>query len=130
MPSTTSLQSPAAKSPDLLHVATSQGWDLGSVLAWLGTGIGFGLVSGWVVGFVLKKVALVAAFILGVIFIVIQLMVVNRFISVNWPAVAEFFGHAAKQMGAQNAPWWKMLIGNFPYAGSFGVGFFLGFRKG
>jgi uncharacterized membrane protein (Fun14 family) len=100
------------------------------VLAWLGTGIGFGLISGWSVGYVLKKVALLAAFILGVAFILLQVMVVNRYVTVDWKAVAHVFGQAAHSVTARNATWWKVLLTNFPYAGSFGVGFFLGFRKG
>lgn len=130
MPSTTSLPSLAAKSPDLLSAATTGKWDVGGLTVWLGTGVGFGLISGWVVGFVLKKVALLAACFLGLVFVAIQLLVVNRFITVNWPAVADLFGHVARGLSAPHASWWQMLVGNFPYAGSFGVGFFFGFRKG
>lgn len=125
MPSTTSLPSPGT--PDLSALS---GGDLSSVLAWLGTGVGFGLVSGWAVGYALKKVALFAAFIVGVVFIIIQLMVVNRLVTVDWNAVATFFGHASRAVSGPHASWWNVLLSNFPYAGSFGVGFFLGFRKG
>lgn len=125
MLSTTSL--PSLGTPDL-HALS--GGDLSSVLAWLGTGVGFGLLSGWAVGYALKKVALFAAFIVGVVFIIIQLMVVNRLVTVDWNAVATFFGQASRVVSGPHASWWNVLLSNFPYAGSFGVGFFLGFRKG
>lgn len=125
MPSTTSLPSPVQRFPELGHAA---GWE--GILAWLGTGVGFGLVSGWVVGFALKKMALFAAFILGIVFIVIQVLVVNRLVTVDWVALAGFFGQAARSVSAPDASWWKILVSNFPFAGSFGVGFVLGVRKG
>ena len=126
MPSTILPASPSRA--DLQAVAGSG--DIGNVLAWLGTGIGFGLVSGWAVGYALKKVALLAALLLGLSFILVQLMVVNRFVTVDWKAVADSFGHASRSLSGPNASWWKLLVNNFPYAGSFGVGFFMGFKKG
>lgn len=125
MPSTTSLPSPSP--PDLGGLT---GGDLSGVLAWLGTGVGFGLVSGWAVGYALKKVALFTAFVCGLAFILIQVMVVNRFLTVDWKAVAAFFGDASRTLSGPKAAWWGMLLTHFPYAGAFGVGFFLGFRKG
>lgn len=125
MPST--ISSPSPGTPDL-HALS--GGDLTGILAWLGTGVGFGLVSGWAVGYALKKVALFAAFIVGIVFIIIQLMVVNRFLTVDWNAVSTFFGHASRTLSGPHPSWWNVLIANFPWAGSFGVGFYLGFRKG
>jgi len=87
-------------------------------------------VAGWAVGYVTKKVAKLVALVLGVFFILIQVLVVNRFLNVNWQAVSSLFDSMAHQLSGQSSHWWSLLLFQFPYAGSFGVGFVLGFRKG
>ncbi len=99
-------------------------------IAWLGAGVGFGFLSGWAVGYVLKKAALLLALALGTAFIVIQILVFNRMMSVDWAAVASVFGSTMHSIDGRESPMWKILLTNFPYASSFGVGFLMGFRRG
>jgi uncharacterized membrane protein (Fun14 family) len=99
-------------------------------LPYLGAGIGFGLVSGWVVGFFFKKLAKIAALILGLLFVCVQIMVVNRWVQVNWPKVAASAGHLAQQVQGSQSSFWSVLLWNFPYAGSFCAGFAMGFKSG
>ena len=101
-----------------------------SFLPYLGTGIGFGLVTGWVVGLFTKKVASIVGFFLGFLFVLLQILVLNHLIQVNWPQVARAFDHVVHAARGSQSHWWAMLLWNFPYAGSFAVGFALGFRKG
>ena len=103
-------------------------WDW--VIPYLATGIGLGLVTGWAVGFTLKKIAKLAALLLGVTFVLVQLLVVNRMMFVNWPAIGSFFNVAKTEAASHSRHWWSMLLVNFPYATSFGVGFLSGFKKG
>ncbi|MBM3464158.1 MAG: hypothetical protein FJX76_18840 [Armatimonadetes bacterium] len=100
------------------------------LLPYVGTNVGLGLVSGWAVGFTLKKIAKLAAILLGISFVLIQILVVNKFLAINWPGLAAAFAQISKKSTAQSPHWWSLLLYNFPYAGSFAVGFFLGFKKG
>ena len=93
----------------------------------LGT-LGFGGIAGWCVGFTLKKFAKMAALILGIAFIAIQALAYNHFLSINW----EQLQNLVPEPTLQNA-WMSlmsMLTYNFPFAGAFFTGFYLGFRKG
>jgi uncharacterized membrane protein (Fun14 family) len=89
-----------------------------------------GLVTGWAVGFALKKIAKLVALILAVVFVFVQLLVVNKMMVVNWPALAHTFSIATGHVASHSNHWWSTLLLNFPYAGAFGVGFFSGFKKG
>jgi uncharacterized membrane protein (Fun14 family) len=104
----------------------SQSW----LLPYLGTGIGFGLVTGWAVGFVTKKVAKIAAFFLGVLFIAVQVLVVNKLLVVNWHGFTDVFIQVTKPFTSNPSHWWSLLLVSFPYAGAFAVGFAFGFKKG
>lgn len=96
----------------------------------LGAGVGFGLVSGWAVGYLAKKLMLLLALAVGLVFVVIQVMVVSRLLSVNWQGVAASFDRLTHQVQGGHSALWSVLVYNFPYAGAFAVGFALGFKKG
>ena len=69
-----------------------------------------------------------AALILGIAFIAIQALAYNHFLSINW----EQLQNLVPEPTLQNA-WMSlmsMLTYNFPFAGAFFTGFYLGFRKG
>lgn len=104
--------------------------DWTSFLPYLGTGIAFGLATGWVVGYFTKKVAKITAFFLGLVFVLLQVLVMNHLIQVNWPDVGRAFDHIVQVTRGHQSQVWAMLLWNFPYAGSFTAGFVLGFRKG
>lgn len=87
-----------------------------------------GGLAGWSVGFTLKKFAKMAALLVGVIFIALQALAYHHFIAVDWQKIQQFVPDSRLQ------EWWMAMMGvltyQFPFAGSFAVGFFLGFRKG
>lgn len=93
----------------------------------LGT-LGGGGIAGWCVGFTLKKVAKVVAIFLGVTFVTLQYLAYKNLITIDW---GKFQSAVDKQYLEQAG---EGLMGfltyNLPFAGSFLVGFWLGFRKG
>lgn len=92
------------------------------------TTLGFGGIAGWCVGFTLKKFAKMAALLVGTIFIAIQYLAYNHYVTVDWEKVRR----TVPESGMQQL--WTGLMSiftyNFPFAGAFAAGFFLGFTRG
>ena len=106
--------------------------DLGDLFGAPVASLGFGGAAGVVVGYAAKKVTKVVAVLLGLLFILLQVLVYNELISVNWSAVQ----HTAEQVWtdphgvtlADRA--WGILTANLPFGGGFIAGFALGFKLG
>lgn len=94
--------------------------------------LGFGGVAGAVVGYTAKKVTKLAALILGLVFITVQVLVYLGFITVNWPTVQESMeGVWADPHGVTLTDRaWDVLTANLPFGGGFVAGFALGFKLG
>ncbi|OQA17525.1 MAG: FUN14 family protein [bacterium ADurb.Bin363] len=92
--------------------------------------IGFGFISGIIVGYTFKKLTRLLAIVLGLLFITIQILAYYKFIMVNWDAIEKAAYKAIAVTTASSPLWWKILITNFPYIGTFTLGFIIGFRKG
>ncbi|HQG27523.1 MAG TPA: FUN14 domain-containing protein, partial [Candidatus Ozemobacteraceae bacterium] len=92
------------------------------------TTLGFGGIAGWCVGFTLKKFAKMAALVVGTVFIAIQYLAYNQYVTVDWDKIRQ----TVPDSGLQQI--WMGLMSvftyNFPFAGAFAAGFLLGFRKG
>lgn len=93
--------------------------------------LGLGGITGAVAGYAFKKLTKVAAIILGVLFITLQLLAYKHFVSIHWGEI----GHAAAPHLASGgksaaATIWQVLTHNLPFGASFAGGFWLGFRKG
>ena len=106
--------------------------DLGQLLSGPLAPLGFGGIAGAVVGYTAKKLTKVAAIILGVLFIAVQLLVYVGFIEVHWERVqstAESAWQDAQGVTlAQRA--WEILVGNLPFGAGFAAGFAIGFKIG
>jgi uncharacterized membrane protein (Fun14 family) len=108
------------------------GLDVGSLLGAPVASLGFGGAAGLVVGYAAKKVTKVVALVLGLLFIVLQVLAYNELISVNWGVVQQ----AAQQAWtdphgvtlADRA--WTIITANLPFGGGFITGFALGFKLG
>ncbi|MFZ2956859.1 MAG: FUN14 domain-containing protein [Candidatus Ozemobacteraceae bacterium] len=90
--------------------------------------LGFGGIAGWCVGFTLKKAAKLAALLVGLVFIAVQALAYKQFLSIDWNKIKGIVPERAIEeayMGGMS-----LLTYNFPFAGAFVAGFFLGFRKG
>ncbi len=108
------------------------GMDLNELLGAPVTSIGFGGVAGLVVGYAAKKVTKFVALVLGLVFILVQVLAYKGFISVHWDAVQS----SAEQVWtdpqgttlADHA--WQILSANLPFGSGFVGGFLLGFKLG
>ena len=106
--------------------------DLSDLLGAPVASLGFGGAAGLVVGYAAKKVTKVVAVVLGLLFIVLQELVYNELISVNWGAVQ----HTAQQVWTDpqgvtlGDRAWAILTANLPFGGGFVTGFVLGFKLG
>lgn len=94
---------------------------------WLAT-LGGGGIAGWCVGFTLKKVAKIVAIFLGITFITLQYLAYKHIITVDWNKVQNAVDKQHLEQSAQG--FMSVLTYNLPFAGSFVVGFLLGFKKG
>ncbi len=95
-------------------------------------GLGFGGLAGAVVGYAAKKLTKMLAILLGVLFVVVQVLAYNGWIEVDWLAVQSTAEQAVQsEQGrgvAERA--WAMLTANLPWGGGFVAGFALGFKLG
>ena len=99
----------------------------GQATYWLAT-LGGGGIAGWCVGYTLKKVAKVVAIFLGITFITLQYLAYKHIITVDWTKVQSAVDKQHLEKSAEG--FMSVLTYNLPFAGSFVVGFFLGFKKG
>ncbi len=94
--------------------------------------LGFGLVAGFAVGYALKKVGKVVAVLVGLLFVAVQVLASQGFLTVHWGEVQ-----------ARVDPWfetetldgaWRSLVGvlthNVTFAGAFVPGLVVGLRRG
>ncbi|MBF0545150.1 MAG: FUN14 domain-containing protein [Candidatus Riflebacteria bacterium] len=92
------------------------------------TNLGFGGIAGWCVGFTLKKFAKMAALLLGVVFIAIQVLSNYQYLQIDWQKVQKNVPDQALEKAYTSGM--SMLTYNFPFAGAFFAGLWLGFRNG
>lgn len=106
--------------------------DLNQLLAGPLAGLGFGGAAGAVVGYAAKKIAKTAALLLGLLFILLQVLAYNGFITINWGAVQstaeQVWTNPQNQTLADRA--WHILTANLPFGGGFVAGFAIGFKFG
>jgi len=105
---------------------------LGEILNGPLAGLGFGGIAGALVGYSAKKLTKLAAIGLGIVFILVQLLVHEGFISVNWTAVqTTAHGVWSNPQGITLADRaWNILVANLPFGGGFIAGFAVGFKFG
>ncbi len=91
--------------------------------------LGAGAVGGFVVGYAIKKVAKLIVVLIGVFLLALVYLSSQGILYVNYDklfdAVSGGLGGAGSAVG-----WLTPIIAHLPFAGSFFVGFFLGFKLG
>lgn len=90
--------------------------------------LGSGGIAGWAVGFTLKKFAKLAALVVGIVFMAIQYLAYNRYITIDWDRIRQSVPDETIERSYTEMM--SVLTYNLPFAGAFLVGFWLGFRKG
>ncbi|MBF0408344.1 MAG: FUN14 domain-containing protein [Candidatus Riflebacteria bacterium] len=92
------------------------------------TNLGFGGIAGWCVGFTLKKFAKMAALIVGIGFMAVQFLAYNQYLEINWQKVQSNVPQDSLEKAYVSGM--SLLTYNFPFAGAFAGGFWLGFKSG
>lgn len=100
-----------------------------NLMFYLKTG-GFGFITGFFIGFALKKLSKLLVIFIGIILISIQLLVYNGLVNINWTGFETSTNEIiANQEGILNSLK-TILFVNIPFAGAAGIGFLLGLKKG
>lgn len=93
--------------------------------------LGFGGLTGAVAGYAAKKLTKLAAILLGVLFIVLQLLAYKNFVTINWGAMSSAASpHLAEGGRTVLGGIWRILTHNLPFGAAFATGFLLGFKRG
>lgn len=105
--------------------------DLSAALPWVQQ-LTFGAVAGFVAGYALKKIGKLAAIIVGILFVIIQLLAWTGFLSVNWGVVQDAVDPLLKTESLDSA--WsgllRVLTYNIPFAAAFVPAFVWGVKRG
>lgn len=96
------------------------------------TQLGFGGVIGFCTGFMVKKVSKLAAVIVGLVFVLLQVLSYYGIISIEWGPVKEWWDKETSPDQLQGA--WtsvrNLLFSNVPALAGAVPGFFLGLKVG
>jgi uncharacterized membrane protein (Fun14 family) len=103
-----------------------------SALAPFAEQLGFGLVAGFAVGYAVKKVGKLLAVALGLLFVSVQLLAYQGFLTVHWGEVQARVDPWFETDSLRGA--WESLVAvlthSLPFAGAFIPGLVLGLRRG
>lgn len=99
------------------------------ILTPLLTQLGVGGVAGLCVGYALKKVGKIAAFILGIAFIGLELLAYKGIIDIHYDALITWGEELIGQVGVLEGLM-TLIIANMPFAASFLVGLAIGIKMG
>ncbi len=91
--------------------------------------LGIGGVGGFIAGYALKKFLKIVAIIVGLFILALVYLGYSGIISINYSALGDTVSGALGLTG-QAAEWIAPIIAHLPFAGAFGVAFFLGFKMG
>jgi uncharacterized membrane protein (Fun14 family) len=94
--------------------------------------IGVGGIAGFAVGYALKKVGKLLAVAVGLLFVVVQLLAYQGFLTVNWGEVEARVDPLLRTDSLGSA--WESLVAilthNLVFAGAFVPGLLVGLRRG
>lgn len=90
--------------------------------------LGVGGVLGWSAAHALKTVGKMLGCLLGVVFILLQILAYYGIAEIHWDKAAQ--AAPATQIASEGfRVLWKVLTYNLPFTGGFGAGFWLGIKK-
>jgi uncharacterized membrane protein (Fun14 family) len=94
--------------------------------------ISFGGLVGFATGYAVKKIGKIALFVVGTIFMLLQVLAYMGIIEINWLRIQQFAEPALQRPALENAlnGFIGVLTNNLPFAGSFIPGFLLGLKFG
>jgi uncharacterized membrane protein (Fun14 family) len=95
----------------------------------LGFQLGAGGIGGFIAGYALKKISKLVAVVIGLFVIALIYLSTQGIISINFEALMKAIG-GWLGIAESGASWLVGIISVLPFAGSFIVGFLLGFKLG
>jgi len=102
---------------------------MSEVLSPLGYQLGIGGVGGFIAGYAFKKFMKIVAVIIGLFILALVYLGYEGYININYDALGEGVKSVLGGAG-QAAEWIAPIIAHLPFAGAFGLAFFLGFKMG
>jgi len=102
---------------------------MSAVLSPLGYQLGIGGVGGFIAGYALKKFMKIVAVIIGLFILALVYLGYKGIISINYDELGKAVSGGLGLTG-QAADWIAPIIAHLPFAGAFGLAFFLGFKMG
>jgi uncharacterized membrane protein (Fun14 family) len=102
---------------------------MSEILPSLGFQLGAGGIGGFIAGFIVKKISKLIALVVILFLAALMYLATQGIISINFTAL---FDAVEKGLGLAGSglSWLVGVISVLPFAGSFGIGFLLGFKLG
>jgi len=92
--------------------------------------LGVGGLLGYFTGTAVKTMSRLLGCLLGILFILMQLLAYYGFAEWNWGLISEWImGPGASAADAATTKLWTILTYNLPFTGGFATGFYIGFRR-
>ena len=91
--------------------------------------LGIGGILGWSAAHALKTVGRMLGCLLGLVFILAQVLAYYGIAEWHWDLLHKAVGPATHAAKASGGLLWKILTYNLPFAGGFAAGFWWGIRK-
>jgi len=102
---------------------------MSEILPSFGFQLGVGGIGGFIVGFALKKISKLVAFVIGLFILALIYLSTQGIISINFDALMKAMA-GWLGMATTGFNWIVGIISLLPFAGSFIVGFLLGLKMG
>lgn len=92
--------------------------------------LGVGGLLGYFTGTAVKTMSRLLGCLLGVLFILMQLLAYYGFAEWHWDVISEWImGPAATAADTATTKLWTILTYNLPFSGGFATGFYIGLRR-
>jgi uncharacterized membrane protein (Fun14 family) len=91
--------------------------------------LGIGGIGGFIAGYALKKLLKIVVIITGLFILALVYLSYKGILTVNYGELGNLISEAVGLTG-QAPEWITPIIANLPFAGAFGLAFFLGFKTG
>lgn len=95
----------------------------------IGYQLGIGGIGGVIAGYIVKKISKLVAFLIGIFILALVYLGIKGIISINYEALWKSL-EGALSFAGEAASWIASIISVLPFAGSFIVGFAIGFKLG
>jgi len=102
---------------------------MSELLPSLGFQVGAGGVGGFIVGYVVKKISKLIAFLIGLFVICLIYLSTQGILNINYDALWNALSNGLGMAGSAFS-WLISIISLLPFAGSLVAGFLLGFKLG